>query len=197
MSNNEIQDCFDPWEEWENSEERKMEYEKEAREIAENDEWLFECAFWTDLEDDPKQIATMPKECKTYEVCLFVMERDGNLLEFVPEEFKSEEMCRAALVSSNCSKKILRFFPQTMEKKTKISIYFDVIRERIKRIEYRALRSLAIRELQKDAPRWRGITEEEIEAKIAELRTKVEQDYKELPAHQNWIRNSKTLKFNS
>jgi hypothetical protein len=165
MSDN--KDTFDPvayrqaWEEWE-----KIEAEEYDCEMDELSQELFDELFWQDLEENPHQIASMTAPEKTYGVCLFVVELVGHLLKFVPEEFKTEEMCRAAIVSSNYSAEVLQFFPEAMNGITKRELYFSVIHERI----HNDLRRLAVFELLHDTPLGSSVTEEEIEANIASLR---------------------------
>ena len=111
----------------------------------------------------------MPAECKTAGVYLAMVEQSGILLGDVPEEFKTEEMCRAAMASSNYSADVLQFFPAAMDRDAKRKLYFDMTRERIEVIEHNDLRRLAVFELLQDAP-GRSTTEEEIKEKIAGLR---------------------------
>ena len=117
MSDN--KDTYDPavyqqaWEEWEKIE----------------DEEYLEHWFWEELVENPRQIASMPEDEKTYDVCLFVVRLDGRLLEYVPEELKTEEMCRTALVATFYPAEVLQFFPAAMDREVKQKLYAGVTRE--------------------------------------------------------------------
>jgi hypothetical protein len=134
----------------------------------------------TAVYQDSRTLTFMPEECKTYDVYLTAVKSDGNLLEQIPEEHKTRELCRAALVSTKCDIRLFDLFPQTMSRQDRELLYFDVTRERIEKLEYKAARSLAIRQLHKETPKYNsGITEEAIEAKITELNAALSKHYRE------------------
>jgi hypothetical protein len=170
---------FNAWEGWEKIEAEEAERE-DVKQMEDEEMWeIVESAFWRDLEDEPEQIKTMQEEEKTYDVCLVVVDKEGKLLEFVPEEHKTDEMCRLALESSHGDVKVFDFFPKRIDEKTKQFMYLEATRKRIERLEKVVLRRLAIKESLKGRPRWRGATEEEINAKIAEIKSAHEQFLRE------------------
>jgi hypothetical protein len=129
MSDN--KDTYDPlvyqqaWEEWE-----KIEVEERIREVNKWAQESFEREFWEELVENPRQIASMPEDEKTYDVCLFVVRLDGRLLEYVPEELKTEEMCRTAIGATFYPADVLPFFPVTMDREVKQKLCTGVTRER-------------------------------------------------------------------
>jgi hypothetical protein len=134
----------------------------------------------TAVYQDSRTLKDMPEECKTYDVYLTAVESDGNLLEQVPEEHKTRELCRAALVSVEHNIRLLDFFPQTMSRQDRELLYWDVTRERIEKLEYKAARSLAINQLHKETSKYNsGITEEAIEARITEVKAALSKHYRE------------------
>jgi hypothetical protein len=137
-----------------------------------SEQYRTEAVYLAAVKQDSSFLKSIPEEHRTEEMYSAAVEQDGYALKTVPEELRTPEMCRAALRSSASNNyfSITRYFQKIIDWKTKVIMYFDVTRERIKKIEHKALRPLALSALLKDRPFKKGVTEEELEAKIEELR---------------------------
>ena len=55
------------------------------------------------LEEDPRVLARIPDEFKTYDSCLTAVRKDGYMIQYVPESMITYNMCVDAVVSTPMS----------------------------------------------------------------------------------------------